>query len=300
MAEAKPMDYAAKIEWLNRELQREQVALQALEAKRESVFLDGGNVATLLKDMSNGQERINVIERNIETAKRRQAEARAEAAWETVETEAEVVRETVVPELERKWRGLHDLMLAVDEAAEAINADIGVVEAFNLSVRMGDYIQGEYQGDDEAMFVAAGAPRLSARKPSRADLLVDLDAMRVRLSQALTVAPELPALTPFAGETQANFNLRTLNRAARLDSMARAGDPLKLAAERSRDAIERLVLASSPFEAMRRVVSIEKFVDHTGTGATSKIQAIDGKRAPPKRIGVDRQVVPATAGSDAA
>jgi hypothetical protein len=290
MAEAKTeiVDYAAKIEWLKRELHREQVALQGLEERRESAYLDGVDVPALLKEMNNTQERITALERNILTAESRLAAARKAAGWASIESDAAVVRELAVPRLEGNWRRSVELMLALAAVFDEIQADTAAAEAINTAIKMGDYQGGV--DSEEAMFVAAGVPRLSARKPSRADLLIDLDAIRARVAGELAAAPELPPLTPFAGETQRNFNLRTLNRAARLDSMAKAGDPIKVTAEAARDAIEKTVLARSPFETTDRRVTIQKFQDRRtgGTGETiKKVQAIDGNRAPPQRITVD-------------
>ena len=188
---------------------------------------------------------------------------------------------------------MHQLMVALDAKAAEIAAHMQAIQTSNTAVQMGDYVQGDYQDDrEEAMFVAAGFPRLTARKPSRADLLIDADAIRASVSDELAAGPELPELTPFKGESQTAFNLPTVNRADRLASMRRQGDPLKLAAEAARSAIETTVLAGSPFENAERRVREERFrIKGAGPGETQAVDGmrpIDGLRRHPTRIGVDR------------
>jgi hypothetical protein len=119
--------------------------------------------------------------------------------------------------------------------------------------------------------------------------VIDAEAVRERVRAELYEAPDSEPPERFKGESDRAFNLRMLNHANRQDAATWRDDPLKVVAERTIEAIGKTLLAGSAFESTNRQVEILKFPDKAGTGATSKIQAIDGKRPPPQRIVIDRQ-----------
>jgi hypothetical protein len=284
-------DLGAKLKWLREELQREQVALQNLEARRETVYLDGGDASALFRDLSNTQERIGALERNIAMAEKRQRAATEEAERKAVEEEVALVRETAVAGASKCLRRMYERMIGFDDDGAEYEAHLAVISATNTAVAMLDYRHADNLDPEDRldmMHTAAGNPRLNGKKPSHPELLIDAGAIWTEVSRELAAAPELPPITPFAGEPQAAFNRRTLNRQSRIDDLARTNEPLKAAAEKARDRIEKTILARSPFENVERRVIVGPTIDPHTRASLPKARAIDGLRAPPKRIATNR------------
>lgn len=252
-------------------LEDSQTRFASLAAKRDTIVLDNGDVNAFHRELRDRQEEVKTYEAAVSEASRRYDEALTREGRERIEADIRVASDIAVPGYEQGLRDTHKHLTAFLAAADAACAHLTALQGSNMMAKAND----------------------------RPELVIDIAAIRERVRAELYEAQGSEPPVRFAGESDKAFNLRMLNHANRQDAAAWRDDPFKVVAEQTIEAVGKTLLAGSAFESTNRQVEILKFPDKAGTGATSKIQAIDGKRPPPKRIGIDRPGLSAT-GDDAA
>jgi hypothetical protein len=263
-------EHAEVLAQVRKRMEESQARFAALAAKRDTIVLDGGDVVAFLRQMHDAQEELRTYEAAVSEASRRYDEALTREARVRTEADLQVARDVAVPGYEQGLRDMHTHLTAFLAAADVASAHRTAIEGSNMMAKAND----------------------------RPDLVIDAAAIREDVKAELYEVPHSEPPVRFDGETDRAFNLRMLNHAHRQDAATWRDDPLKVVGEAAIEAIGKTLIPGSPFENTDRRIEVLKFQDKTGTGATSKIQAIDGKRPPPKRLGIDRPGL--SSGGDAA
>ena len=253
-------DHAEIVAIVKNRLVEHQARFVALSARRDVIVLEGRDVNAFMREMHDAQEELRIYEATLAEASRRHDEALAREARERVEADLSVVREIAVPRYEQGLRDMHAHLTAFLESARSVEAHRNAMEDMNMMAKAND----------------------------RPDLVIDPDAVWEKVRAEIYEVPQSEPPVRFEGESDSAFNLRLINHAHRRDAAAWRDDPLKVVGEATIEAIEKTLLARSPFENTERRVEIQKFSDNGGTGHNTRITAVDGMRAPPKRLHADR------------